>query len=55
MINLFDERWRITQNAKMQHRCRFLEKWLAKKWVAQARRGKYELTEAGEVALKVFG
>lgn len=54
MTDVYDERDHVTQNAKMKYRRRFLDKWLEKKWITQAGRGRYELTEAGSVALKVF-
>lgn len=40
--------------AKMQYRRRFLDKWLKKQWVRQTERGKYRLTEYGEVVVEVF-
>ena len=54
MEKVHDNRGRVTQNAKMQHRRKFLEKWLSEKWVEPKERGKYELTEYGMVVVEVF-
>lgn len=54
LLDVFDDRNHVTQNAKMKYRRRFLDKWLGRGWLAPLTRGKYELTEAGAVALKVF-
>jgi hypothetical protein len=54
MKKVHDNRGRVTQNAKMQYRRRFLEKWLSEKWVEPIERGKYELTDYGKVVVEVF-
>jgi hypothetical protein len=45
---------KISQNAKMLYRRRFLEKWLKNRWVKPIERGKYELTDYGMVVVEVF-
>ena len=47
-------RKKVSQNAKMQYRRRFLEKWLDKQWVELKERGRYELTDYGQVVVEVF-
>ena len=54
MKKVHDNRGRVTQNAKMQYRRRFLEKWICEKWVEPVGRGKYELTDYGRVVVEVF-
>jgi hypothetical protein len=54
MEKVHDNRNRVTQNAKMQYRRRFLEKWLDEKWVEPKGRGKYEITNYGKVVVEVF-
>ncbi len=55
MKDVFEKgRTKVTQKAKMQYRRRFLEKWLKKQWVEQYERGKYKLTDYGEVVVEVF-
>ncbi len=54
MEDIFDDRDRVTQKAKMQYRRQFLDRWLEKRWVESVGRGKYELTEYGKVAVEVF-
>ena len=54
MKDIFDDRDRVTQKAKMQYRRQFLDKWIEKKWVKSEGRGKYDITEYGEVAVGVF-
>ncbi len=47
-------RKKVSKNAKMQYRRRFLDKWLKKQWVEQYERGKYRLTDYGKVIVDVF-
>ncbi len=55
MQNVYEKgRKKVSQNAKMQYRRRFLEKWLKKQWVEQYERGKYRLTDYGDVVVEVF-
>ena len=54
MEDIYDDRDRVTQNAKMKYRRGFLDKWIEKGWVQSVGRGKYEITEYGEVAVEVF-
>jgi hypothetical protein len=54
MDKIFNPSGSVSQNAKMLYRRQFLDKWLKNGWVVQTSRGKYELTEAGAVALRVF-
>jgi hypothetical protein len=54
MSDIFDERMRVTLKAKMRYRRHYLDKWLQKGWVRAIGRGKYEITGAGSVAVRVF-
>jgi hypothetical protein len=54
MEKVHDNRKRVTQNAKMQYRRRFLEKWIEEKWVELKGRGKYDITNYGKVVVEVF-
>ena len=54
MKDAHDERGRVTQKAKMLYRRRFLDKWMENGWVEAVGRGKYALTDYGEVAVEVF-
>lgn len=54
MEDIFDDRERVTQKAKMKYRRQFLDKWMEKGWIELVGRGKYEITEYGEVAVEIF-
>ncbi len=54
MEDVFDDWDRVSQKAKMKYRRQFLDKWIEKRWVESVGRGKYEITEYGEVAVGVF-
>ena len=56
MENIYDEEGRkISYKAKMEYRRKFLNRWISEGWVEKVDRGKYEITEFGEVAVEVFG
>ena len=55
MKDILDEGSRkISYKAKMGYRRKFLDRWIANKWVQRTDRGKYEITEFGKVAVEVF-
>lgn len=54
MEDVYDDRSKVTHNAKMKYRRGFLDKWIEKGWIKSVGRGKYEITEYGVVAVGVF-
>lgn len=55
MKGIYDEGGRrVSYNAKMNYRRKFLEKWIDLGWVEKLDRGRYDLTEFGEVAVEIF-
>ena len=54
-IWLDDRQRKCSQSALMRYRRNFLEKWEAEGWIRKDRRGKYTLTDQGEMILSIFG
>ena len=55
MEDIYDEGGKkVSYKAKMGYRRRYLEKWISEGWIKKTDRGKYDITEFGEVAVEVF-
>jgi len=49
-----DRRKKHSQSALMRYRRNYLEKWESEGWIQKDRRGKYSLTDQGEMILEIF-
>jgi predicted transcriptional regulator len=53
--DIYDEGGRkISYKAKMGYRRKYLEKWISEGWIKKTDRGRYDITEFGEVAVEAF-
>jgi len=50
-----DRRKKVSQGSLMRYRRNFLEKWEAEGWIVKDGRGRYSITDQGDMMLSIFG